>query len=251
MNSFAHMSGSANNSASKFSGAPALALTFVFAGLGYAFPVLLFPEDYFLNGSISTEILNLNFLVAWMGLAHFVFAYSGQAKTLHNSEKSKTWLYLSSLFLGAAALILFRKIIGGRFFDFVMWVYFIPHFVKAEVRFFRGLRPELRSSGWILYWFPALAFAFLTFALFGPKLLTVAPPLLIGVTVGCITIGYLGGVKNQLQDPNHAKYALLAFFFIGEGLVWGTYSKYMTPQFRQGVYVFHIAVASFYHYLQS
>lgn len=66
---------------SAFPGAPALALTFVTVGAAYAFPFLLFTQGHPLNGPISPEILNLNLLVAWMGLAHFVFAYSGQAKS--------------------------------------------------------------------------------------------------------------------------------------------------------------------------
>lgn len=57
-------------------------MTFIFAGIGYSLPLQLFAENYPLNGPVSPEVLNLNFLVAWMGLAHFVFAYYGQAKTL-------------------------------------------------------------------------------------------------------------------------------------------------------------------------
>ncbi len=38
---------------------------------------------------------------------------------------------------------------------------------------------------------------------------------------------------------------------LAEGLVWGTYRQYMDPYFQTGVYVFHIALASIYHYLRA
>jgi hypothetical protein len=44
---------------------------------------------------------------------------------------------------------------------------------------------------------------------------------------------------------------LLTFFFLGETLLWAGYNPYMTPAFRVGVYVIHIAAASFFHYLGS
>lgn len=236
-------------STQQFPGAPSLSLTFLFAGIGFSLPILLFPEIHPLNGKISSEILNLNFLVAWMGLAHFVFAFHGQGKYLRHTERRGTVLFFSGLIASASVLLLLKGVSDSRIFDFVIWIYFIPHFIKAELHFAQtGEKPVQR--GWVLYWFPALAFAFLTFALFGPKELAFNTSILIALAILCVAAGAMGGIGRQLYSAN-AKYTLLAFFFIGEALVWGTYSKYMTPQFRQGVYVFHIAAASFYHYFRS
>jgi hypothetical protein len=233
-----------------FPGAPALALTFLFAGAGYACPFLLFPQNHPLNGPTSPEVLNLYFLVAWMGLAHFIFAYSGQTKTLLRSKINLPGKFVAGLILGGGLLILLRQWIGLQIFSLLVWIYFIPHFVKAELHFSRTFEPR-KPDGWILYWFPTLGFAFFSFAVFAPAAGTQNSWLLIGASLACVAAGLVGGVHRQLRQPALATYALLAFFFIGEGLVWGTYSKYMSPQFRQGVYIFHIAVASFYHYFRS
>jgi hypothetical protein len=234
----------------QFHGAPALALTFLFVGVGYACPFLLFPQNHPLNGPTSPEILNLYFLFAWMSLAHFIFAYSAQAKTLSRSKINLTGKYVAGLIFGGGLLILLRQSIGVQIFSLLVWIYFIPHFVKAELHFSRTFEPR-KSDGWILYWFPALGFAFFSFAIFAPPTWTKDSWLLFGLALACIVAGLAGGVHRQLRQPALATYALLAFFFIGEGLVWGTYSKYMSPQFRQGVYIFHIATASFYHYFRS
>lgn len=236
---------------SRFPGAPSLALTFLFAGVGYAFPLQFFADDDPLNGPVSPEILNLNLLVAWMGLAHFVFAYSGQAKTLRRSGGSAPFLFAASLLIGGTILALFRTQAGLRIFDSVIWVYFIPHFIKAELHFIKNCQPELCPSAWVLYWFPTVGFAFFTFALFAPISISFNTGILIALAGLCIVAALAGGVLKQLSEPAYAPFALLGFFFIGEGLVWGTYSKFMSLQFRQGLYVFHIAVASFYHYFRS
>jgi hypothetical protein len=233
-----------------FPGAPALALTFLFAGAGYACPFLLFPQNHPLNGPTSPEVLNLYFLVAWMGLAHFIFAYSGQTKTLLRSKINLPGKFVIGLILGGGLLILLRQWIGLQIFSLLVWIYFIPHFVKAELHFSRTFEPR-KADGWVLYWFPTLGFAFFSFSVFAPAAWTQNSWLLIGSALACVAAGLAGGVHRQLRQPALATYALLAFFFIGEGLVWGTYSKYMSPQFRQGVYIFHIAVASFYHYFRS
>jgi hypothetical protein len=148
-------------------------------------------------------------------------------------------------------LALFRAQAGLRIFDSVIWVYFIPHFIKAELHFIKNCQPELTPSALVLYWFPTVGFAFFTFTLFAPISISFHPGILIAVACLCVVLALAGRVLQQLSEPAYAPFALLGFFFIGEGLVWGTYSKYMTPQFRQGLYVFHIAVASFYHYFRS
>lgn len=236
---------------SRFPGAPSLALTFLFAGLGYALPIMLFAPNYPLNGPVSPEVLNLNLLVAWMGLAHFVFAYIGQVKALRRGPAGTPILYVASLILGGVILAVFRTRAGLRMFDSAVWVYFIPHFIKAELHFIRNCQPEIGRSAWVLYWFPAVGFAFFTFALFGPISISFNSGILVALACLCVLTAVAGHVLQQLSEPAFAPYALLGFFFVGEAMVWGTYSKFMTPQFRQGLYVFHIAVASFYHYFRS
>ena len=240
--------------AARFPGAPSLAFTFLTVGAAYALPFLLFTETHPLNGPTSPEILNLNLLVAWMGLAHFVFAYQGQAKTLRSRAHVRlTALFVASLLAGAVALAALRWLAGARIFDALVWVYFIPHFIKAELHFGRATRsqaeePEQRVA---LYWFPALGFAFFTAVLYSPLTISFHTQFLLAGAAVCVLAGLEGGILRELSEPTRATYALLGFFFIGEGMVWGAYSKFMTPQFRQGLYVFHIAVASFYHYFRS
>jgi hypothetical protein len=238
---------------SAFPGAPALALTFVTVGAAYAFPLLLFTQNHPLNGPISPEILNLNLLVAWMGLAHFVFAYFGQAKSLlpPRAPSVLPLFFCGSLGIAGVLLALFRKLAGSVLFDAVIWVYFIPHFIKAELYFRRASQSEIEARGVVLYWFPALGFAYFTAALFAPLTVSFNTEILLAGAAICILAGVKGGILRQLAAPGYSTYSLLGFFFVGEGLVWGTYSKFMTPQFRHGLYVFHIAVASFYHYFRS
>jgi hypothetical protein len=236
-----------------FPGAPALAFTFITVGAAYAFPFLLFAENHPLNGPISPEILNLNLLVAWMGLAHFVFAYYGQAKSLLAARTAPILpvLFCASLVVAGVLLGLIYKVAGAHLFDAVVWVYFIPHFIKAELHFTRASQSDINAKGVVLYWFPALGFAYFTAALFAPLAVSFNTQILLAGAAICVLAGLMGGVLRQLARPGYSTYSLLGFFFVGEGLVWGTYSKFMTPQFRQGLYVFHIAVASFYHYFRS
>ena len=207
---------------------PPWRLRFSLPALVFSLPILLFPETHPLNGPISSEILNLNFLVAWMGLAHFVFAYYGQGKYLRQNERRGTLLFFSGPIASASVLLLLKEVSDSRIFDFVIWIYFIPHFIKAELHFAHA-DGKPSQKGWVLYWFPALAFAFLTFSLFGPKELAFYTSILIGLAILCVVAGALGGIGRQLYSAN-AKYTLLAFFFIGEALVWGTYSALVLAQ---------------------
>lgn len=240
----------ATPAARTFSGPPSLAGALLFCGAGYALPFALFPEAYPLNGPTSPEVLNLNLLVAWMGLSHFVFAYAGQARPLRQGPASGLGSYLACLAGGALGLALARRWLGPMLFDFAVWVYFIPHFVKAELHFLAA-GVERPPEAAVLYWLPALAFAFFTLALFGPAWLSERSGWLILLAAGIAAAGFLGRAREPLEDPAVAPYALLGFFLLAEGMVWGTYSKYMSPQFRQGVYSFHIAAASFYHYFRA
>ena len=236
-----------------FPGAPSLAFTFITVGAAYALPFLLFSQNHPLNGPVSPEILNLNLLVAWMGLAHFVFAYWGQGKSLLSPgiAHGRPLIFLCSLVLAGVLLALSDKLLPAALFDAVIWVYFIPHFIKAEIHFKRASQSEIAARSVVLYWFPALAFAYFTAALFAPLKVSSNTGILLAGAGVCVLAGLMGGILRQLAQPAYATWALLGFFFVGEGMVWGAYSKYMTPQFRHGLYVFHIAVASFYHYFRS
>src|SRR5579883_3684964 len=148
--------------------APSLALAFLSTGIAYALPLRLFPNTHQLNGYMSPEILNLYCLVSWFGLSHFIYAYYGQGKAFKR-EPSKILPFAFGGLAGLMGLLSLRFFLGWQLFSFVMWVYFIPHFVRAEMHFASVLEKQPMPRGWGLYWFPTLAFAFLTWALFCPE----------------------------------------------------------------------------------
>lgn len=230
--------------------ASSLAMMLIFTGLGYALPFALYPLSHSFNGPMGSEILNMYFLVGWMGLAHFIYAYYGQAKAL-SKMKQNIAPFLGLVIFGALVLVGMRQLLGYMMFSFVMWVYFLPHFVKAEVHFTNVLHKQQTQASNGVYLFPAIAFTFFTVAIFGPDSFVSNRWYLIAAALATVGIGLTMGLQRQLKDPALSKYGLLAMFLIGEGLVWGTYRQYMVPQFQQGVYVFHIAMASFYHYFRS
>lgn len=230
--------------------AQSLALAFLFAGISYGLPVRLFPDSHPFASWMSPEILNLYMMVSWMGLAHFIYAYKGQGMSLAK-RKELASPFLIALLLGAGALLALRTSLGFQLFSFVMWVYFIPHFVKAELHFGAVMDKHSPSRGWAIYWFPALCFTYLTFVLFCPLSWLQNPWFVILLGIGVVAIGLPFGVWQQLQNRQLSNYILLAFFIVAEGMVWATYRKYMDFHFQQGVYVFHIALASFYHYFRS
>jgi hypothetical protein len=132
-------------------------------------------------------------------------------------------------------------------FNTLAWVYFIPHFIKAELFFSQ----RTKRSNKILYLFPTLAFVYFSMTIFlrgwfieHQWVLVILAILIIGA---CIPFGLFRSLKEQ----NTASLSLIGFFLIAEGLLWGTYSKYMVDTFADGVYTFHVAAASFYHYFRS
>lgn len=226
-------------------------LAFLCTAAAYALPFWLFPTAYRLNGPMSPEIVNLYAFVSWMGIAHFVYAYHGQAMALKNMP-AKIVLFLSLLALGAVALICLRAFMGWMLFSVAMWIYFIPHFVKAELHFGNVLEAGAEQNhGWSVYWFPTLTFAFVAFALFMPMNIVSNHWLVLLLAIGITVLGIIGGALRALNHKSTSGYMVLAFFLLAEGLVWATYRKYMSFQFQQGVFVFHVALASFYHYFRS
>jgi hypothetical protein len=224
-----------------------LALAFLFAGLGYGLPFFLFRGSHPLNGPISPEVLNLYSLTAWMGLAHFAFAYHGQFSAFRVGRASRAPQFVLILIVGIIALILLRRQLSFDHFGFLIWIYFIPHFIKAELHFNQTVEPVSSAESRVVYWFPTLAFSYFTWILYFPS----EPWTRLLLAVGVVTLAALNGGVKALENRTFSSYMLLGCFLVGEGLVWGMYRKYMDPHFQNGLYVFHIAIASFYHYFRS
>lgn len=239
----------------------ALALTFLTLGLGYGLPFSLLrsaPSGMW-QGAVAPEVLNLYALTALTGWAHFVFAWRGQWAATARLRPAWRLGYWAAVAASLAALIGLRAWIGVALFSALAWIWFIGHFVKAEV-LFSG--KETTSSGLIntaarqssverlASAQPVVAFAWLSLVLFDVGHIQRHHWALF---TGCLLLGGLtlaaGGWRQLAQGQQ--KLPAVALFFLGESLVWGTYGPYMTPAFRVGVYVFHVAGASFFHYLGS
>jgi hypothetical protein len=232
-----------------------LGLTFILIGLFYALPVWVFPKTHPLAQTMSLEILNLYCFVVWMGLAHFAYAYTGQFSSSSHSKQSKL-LFLMGLIALGFLLYGLRHWLGYPLFSFLAWIYFFPHFITAELLFNRKLSTLAEENAssikpYQVFWFPTAAFAYFTFMLFYPKEWLYQPWVLLGTGLVLLLLAYWLGIFKQLQTQRYEKYALLGCFFIGETLVWGTYTQYMNPKFQQGLYFFHVGIASLYHYLRS
>ena len=225
-------------------GALPAALTFLFAGIGYGLPVLLFPETHSWNGPISPEILNLYTLTAWMGLAHFGYAYHGHGLVLLKQPAGKLLQYVCALLVGGGLLLLLRSLISVQLFSLLAWIYFIPHFIKAELHFADSTGGKIPR---LVFWFPTLAFTYFTWTLFFPS----EPWNRLGLAMVMTLLFCAMGGLRVLQDARYSPALILGFFFLGEGLVWGMYRKYMDPHFQMGLYIFHVSIASFYHYFRS
>jgi hypothetical protein len=99
---------------------PALSigLSFLLMGLGYAFPLPLVAHapDRMWAGQMAPEILNLYALTAWMGQAHFFYAFRGQARTLAKQPERSTIFY-ALVGLTLLELIGLRALIGVGLFS--------------------------------------------------------------------------------------------------------------------------------------
>jgi hypothetical protein len=230
----------------------ALALTFLFLGIGYALPVPLAPAPPpgMWQGSIAPEVLNLYALTVYAGWAHFFYAWRGQFfGTTRLPRRSRT-LYWIAVALGISLLVLARSLLGAGLFSALVWIWFIGHFVRAELFFASrsaNTDPQ-RTKG--VSWQPVLAFAWLTLVLFNAAGIDNHRWLLF---TGCVAVALTtlltGGWRHLSQGTSFLP--AVALFFAGEAFVWGAYEPYMHPAFRVGVYVFHVAGASFFHYLGS
>jgi hypothetical protein len=150
------------------------------------------------------------------------------------------------LLVAALILLLLLRGMGVILFSALTWIYFIAHFVKAERVFGSSAQNNRRAT----YLQPVIAFAWFSAALFNVANVQTRAWVLLGLSVALAALClYFGGWKALAGGDTLLP--VVALFLIGEALVWGTYAKYMTPQFRTGVYVFHVAVASFYHYFTT
>lgn len=222
----------------------ALGVTFLLLGIGFAnpFSLVLHPPPGIWEGEISKEALNLYALTAFLGWAHFAYAWHGQWRAslrLPIPRRAGYWVAVMVLF---AAFLGLRSALGVGLFSLLIWGYNISHFIKAEAVF----SGRARGQSFVM---PTAAFAWFTLVLFpagplGSRLLVFAGTALLAA-VALAAGAWRDLSEGRLQMP------LLTMFLLGETLVWSGYSPYMSPAFRVGVYIFHIAAASFFHYLSS
>jgi hypothetical protein len=233
----------------------ALGLTFVLLGTGYALPFSLVRQAPvgMWSGAVAPDVLNLYALAVFAGWAHFVFAFRGQWQATTRFPVNLRLGYWLSLTVILAILAVLRAVLGVELFSALAWIWFIGHFVRAEVVFASHEPAPRPAAGQIplrIAFQPVLAFAWLSLVLFNAFHIQSNRWILFLSSLSlCALMLAAGGWRNLSQDTR--KLPAIAFFFLGESLVWGTYGPYMSPAFRVGVYVFHVAGASFFHYLGS
>jgi hypothetical protein len=222
----------------------ALGLTFLLIGVGYSNPwplVTKLPAGMW-DQELSQEVLNLYVLAAFLGWAHFFYAWQGQWKASGKLTPTRRAVYWGVVLVMLALLVVVRGWLGVAVFSLLAWVYNIAHFIKAEV-YFAG--KQERSN----FYSPVVAFAWFTLVLFqvGPM---ARPTVAIGGSM-VLAVALLAAGDWKVLAEGQMRLPVLTLFLLGETLVWTTYGRYMSPAFRVGIYVFHIAGASFFHYLSS
>jgi hypothetical protein len=227
-----------------------LAMTFLLVGTAYALPFWLFPRSHPMNGTTSPEVLNLYCLTAWMGLTHFIYAYKGQLKASQRSG-FPIFKFWGGLLISLVLLWEFRSWISPPYFSFLAWIYFIPHFIKAELLFNGITALSLNQIPKALYWFPTVGFTFFTIALFASNFIASDSGIFLAGALIILLVSHRIKITHFLKDKRYSLYILMGYFFIAEGLVWARYYQYMAPQFEMGLYTFHIALASVFHYLRA
>ena len=240
-----------NSQAKPMSPNPSLALCFMVLGLGYALPFAALPETNGLQVFKAEEVVNLYALVAWMGLAHFYFAFKGQGTSFIRRGLTRQGLiFAGTALLTLIGLALTRHFVGFAIFNALTWIYFIPHFIKAEL-FFSKKTTSKSKENWIYYIFPTIAFTYFSVVLFARHWFFDMQWLVVVLALIVVLICLPLGLLRSLKAPPMSAFTLLGAFILAEGLVWGTYGKYMHSAFADGVYTFHVAAASFYHYFRS
>lgn len=244
------MSGVTNGSPAQ--PAVVLGLTFLLIGLSFAIPLHLVPTPSAKATSdlLSPETANVYACVAWAGWAHFLYSFRGQGIALLRSDlNGRAMLFSGVIVVTVIVLTSLRWLFGPAIFSAAIWVYFIDHFVKAE-RFFVG-RPLANESIFVRWWLnyqPLVAFGWLTVILLdvggidSHRWLVWIVSLVLAAIV-LLNHGWKKLVSGDSRSP------LLSLFFIAEALVWGAFSSYGGAMFLTGVYIFHIAAGSYFHYL--
>lgn len=232
------------------------ALTVLMIGLSFALPVHLIPTDQVLliGKNLSPEAANVYACVAWAGWAHFLFAFFGQGYSLVSGPDRGRAPRIGAMLavIGISIFMLFglRHWIGYALFGGIVWTYFIDHFIKAE-RVFAGDPP--RGPAW-RRWFasyrPLLSFTWLSIVLLSPSNSFTQG---WSLWVICAALGALillcGGWKSLVSAGSPV--TLLSLFFVAESAVWGTIGQVSNSTFLAGVYIFHIAAGSYFHYAGS
>lgn len=231
-----------------------LGLTFLLIGLTFALPILLVPNPgrHGISPLWSAPVSNAYACAAWAGWAHFLYAFRGQGKALTSIKDEwkgkRLWLAALCLVAAVALLVLVRWSMGTALFSGLVWVYFIDHFAKAE-RTFEGL--PLTSNRWLSSYQPLLAFAWLSVLLLEVGQIGSQPWLvwIISLVLAAFVL-FSGGWKRLTSGDSRGP--LLSLFFVGEALIWSTVGHSGGgPTALAGVYVFHIAAGSYFHYLGS
>ncbi|MBA4029762.1 MAG: hypothetical protein C0478_02450 [Planctomyces sp.] len=230
-----------------------VAITFLLLGIGYSFPVLLWPQ---INSSLAVKsagTMNLYTLTAWGGLAHFLYAWRGQRRALLSGapiSSPAVWKPLITFMLALCGVLLIlamiRQVTPVRLFDGIVWFYFIPHFLKAE-RIFQKSAPLRRGDVALLL----MSFAYFSIIVLAHEFWAQHEVAAFLIGMAFIAILLISGGIAALKDSQRAPIILMATFLLGESLVWSGYARYMTPTFADGIYGFHVAGASFYHYLRA
>ncbi len=220
-----------------------LSLSLLIIGASFAFPLALSgsnhqPEFY------SFDTLNLYAITAYFGYAHFFSAFQGQFKVISKHSIKLKWLLVIIALYGAFLSAFY--FVGYTVFSFLAWIFFIPHFLKAEKIFTSGTEKNRLSLP-----FTSLSFIVLTYALFGYSYFPEYHTITIFIMTGILLLFFLQKNLFKSTGSSFDNYIILGFFFLGEALLWSSYNPHMSEYFRYGVYTFHIAAASFYHYFQS
>lgn len=110
-----------------------------------------------------------------MGLAHFVFAYHSQYRKLTAVAGGSLRLalfnyaiYAAILIAVASLLVMFNEALGHAVFAGIVWLYFIIHFMRAELLFLSGKIRGFRSIPQA-YTLPVLAYGLFALAMLCPE----------------------------------------------------------------------------------
>ena len=208
-----------------------------------------------MTGQLSPEVANVYACAAWAGWAHFFFAFRGQGNALvrirDEARNGRLIAYVACIMLIIVALLGLRWASGPSIFGGVVWIYFIDHFLKAEQAFEgKGHASKSTLVRWLTSYQPLLTLGWLSAVLLNIADVTSHHWILWGVSLflGAVVLVF-GGWRNLTTGD--ARGPLLSLFFVGEALVWGAFRQYGGQMFFTGVYVFHVAAGSYFHYFGS